>query len=301
MSSEIPPTYYFDNISFNPDFYQSSSDDYLTATTGKKIFLSYPYAQGTESISKIFSSNIDSLTPTSTFSFLDTQTASVVGTIKIGQNTGTSVHCGSIDCAGTNINNSVAPLIGDLSLVPSQTRSFRSGGTINLSNFAGASTPVINIGAEASTNSVITIGRTGSSGGTTINGTLTSSGGLTISGANGISLTTTSYTPTLNQLGYTVYVLDNATTASTGGTANIITNITSATIPAGTFIVHFSGGGAIAGQYNLGISTTSAVYDTQYTMGATTIVNFTQNYVRPALTVIIQKRSRFRTITTFNE
>ena len=92
MSSEIPPTYYFDNIVFNSDFYQSSSDDYLTATTGKKIFLSYPYAQGTESISKIFSSNIDSLTPTSTFSFLDTQTEginigdSVVGTIKIGQN-----------------------------------------------------------------------------------------------------------------------------------------------------------------------------------------------------------------------
>jgi hypothetical protein len=75
MSSEIPPTYYFNGISFNPDFYQSSSDDYLTATTGKKIFLSYPFAQGTESISKIFSSNIDSLTPTSTFSFLDSQTS----------------------------------------------------------------------------------------------------------------------------------------------------------------------------------------------------------------------------------
>ena len=147
MSSEIPPTYYFDNISFNPDFYQSSSDDYLTATTGKKIFLSYPYAQGTESISKIFSSNIDSLTPTSTFSFLDTQTAginigdSVVGTIKIGQNTGTSVHCGSIDCAGTNINNSVAPLIGDLSLVPSQT-----SGVLNIGTGARTTAGNINIG-----------------------------------------------------------------------------------------------------------------------------------------------------------
>ena len=82
-------------------------------------------------------------------------------------------------------------------------------------------------------------------------------------------------------------MLDNATSPS-AGPANTISNITSTTIPAGTFIVHFSGGGAIAGQYNLGISTTSAVYDTQYTMGATTIVNFTQNYIRPALTVIIK-------------
>ena len=45
MSSELPPTEYFEGIKFNPDFYQSSSSDYLTATTGKKIFLSYPVAQ----------------------------------------------------------------------------------------------------------------------------------------------------------------------------------------------------------------------------------------------------------------
>ena len=48
MSSEIPPTYYFNNITFNPDFYQSTSGEYLTKTTGKQYFLSYPYAQGTE-------------------------------------------------------------------------------------------------------------------------------------------------------------------------------------------------------------------------------------------------------------
>ena len=52
--SEIPPTYYFDGILFNPDFYQSSSSDYLTASIGKKLFLSYPISQGSE----IFSSNI---------------------------------------------------------------------------------------------------------------------------------------------------------------------------------------------------------------------------------------------------
>ena len=54
MSSELPPTEYFTNIYFNPSFYQSSSSDALTATTGKKIFLSYPVAQGSET----FPSNI---------------------------------------------------------------------------------------------------------------------------------------------------------------------------------------------------------------------------------------------------
>ena len=54
MSSELPPTEYFTNIDFNPSFYQSSSSDSLTATTGKKIFLSYPVAQGSET----FPSNI---------------------------------------------------------------------------------------------------------------------------------------------------------------------------------------------------------------------------------------------------
>jgi len=52
--SEIPPTYYFDGILFNPDFYKSALSDYLTASSGKKLFLSYPISQGSE----IFSSNI---------------------------------------------------------------------------------------------------------------------------------------------------------------------------------------------------------------------------------------------------
>ena len=54
MSSELPPTEYFSGISFNNSFYQSSTDDYLTASTGKKLFLSYPISQGEE----IFASNI---------------------------------------------------------------------------------------------------------------------------------------------------------------------------------------------------------------------------------------------------
>ena len=61
MASELPPTEYFSGITFNPEFYQSTSSDYLTASTGKKYFLSYPTAQGTETITTLKSSSIDSV------------------------------------------------------------------------------------------------------------------------------------------------------------------------------------------------------------------------------------------------
>ena len=60
MSSEIPPTVYFDGITFNPDFYQSTSSDYLTPSTGKSYFLSYPTAQGTETIPTLNTSTLTS-------------------------------------------------------------------------------------------------------------------------------------------------------------------------------------------------------------------------------------------------
>ena len=53
MSSEIPPTDYFNGITFNPDFYQSSSSEYLTASTAQSYFLAYPTAQGTETITTL--------------------------------------------------------------------------------------------------------------------------------------------------------------------------------------------------------------------------------------------------------
>ena len=102
-----------------------------------------------------------------------------------------------------------------------------------------------------------------------------------------ITLPTTPSLPTINQIGYTVFVLtDFATLASS--TANVVTNISSAIIPVGTFIVHFSGGGAFNGLYNMGISTTSATYTPKYTIGATTVVAFSNNHTKPAMTVVIQ-------------
>jgi hypothetical protein len=93
--------------------------------------------------------------------------------------------------------------------------------------------------------------------------------------------------PTVGQLGYTNNIL-SATSATTSATANTVSNISSATIPTGTYLVHFGGQGGTAAVYNMGISTTSAVYDNKYTIGATTIVALNQNFTHPVMTVIIQ-------------
>jgi hypothetical protein len=153
--------------------------------------------------------------------------------------------------------------------------------TSNLLNIGTASRTTaggiyIGTGSGATVNPIF-IGGAGSA--TTINGSCTFS--------KNITLPTTPSLPTINQIGYTVFVLtDFATLASS--TANVVTNISSAIIPAGTFIVHFSGGGAFNGVYNMGISTTSATYNPKYTIGATTVVAFSNNHTKPAMTVVIQ-------------
>ena len=100
--SEAPPTYFFSGITFNPSFYQSASD-YLTKTTAKNYFLSYPTAQGTETVSTLYASTIDSPN-TAVFNFLESQEENINigetinGTagqiIQIGAPTKTTVQCG---------------------------------------------------------------------------------------------------------------------------------------------------------------------------------------------------------------
>lgn len=53
MSSGIPPTYYFNGITFNPSFYQSD-ENYLTVKAARSSFLTYPMSQGDE----LFASNL---------------------------------------------------------------------------------------------------------------------------------------------------------------------------------------------------------------------------------------------------
>ena len=103
-SSEAPPTYYFDGITFNPTFYSSSSSDYLTKSTGKSYFLSYPTAQGTQTISTVNSSTINSLSST--------------GTISIGgiQENGGSVVIGNNNNSETQIKGGTIKLLNNTTL-----------------------------------------------------------------------------------------------------------------------------------------------------------------------------------------
>ena len=80
----------------------------------------------------------------------------------------------------------------------------------------------------------------------------------------------------------------DGTAVTTSRTINTVSNISSASIPAGTFIVNFSRGGSVNSPYNMGISTTSATYTPRYTIGATTVVAFSNNHTKPAMTVVIQ-------------
>ena len=78
MSSGIPPTYYFNGITFNPSFYQSD-EDYLTIKTARSSFLTYPMSQGGE----LFTSNItlqSTLTDSTGSEGTNTQILSSTGT-----------------------------------------------------------------------------------------------------------------------------------------------------------------------------------------------------------------------------
>jgi hypothetical protein len=93
--SEAPPTYYFDGITFNPSFYTSTTtSNYLTLETAKNIFLTYPAAQGTETISTLNSSTINSLGLTLSIGTNGTTGETVI--IGTNSNTQTSIYGGAI-------------------------------------------------------------------------------------------------------------------------------------------------------------------------------------------------------------
>jgi hypothetical protein len=101
-----------------------------------------------------------------------------------------------------------------------------------------------------------------------------------------ITLNATSL-PTVGQLGYTLNLLTDST-STTSATIATVTNISSALIPAGTYIVQFQGQSLAGANYNMGISTTSAVFDQKYTTGATNPGAFATNFTRTETSVIIQ-------------
>ena len=112
MAGELPPTYYFSGITFNPSFYPSSSTgDYLTETTAKKLFLTYPIAQGTETISTL---NCSILNAPSTTSNLDLGVNIVNGTISMGDDqTNGSIIIGNNSNTDTQIKGGLIKLMNN--------------------------------------------------------------------------------------------------------------------------------------------------------------------------------------------
>jgi len=168
--ANAPPTYYFTDITFNPSFYSTTTGDYLTATTGKNYFLSYPTAQGTETISTLKASSIDSSTTTTAFNFLSSQTANInignttTGTsgqiIKIGPTATTAITVGDLSITSNTINNSTNSAnrgvkIGDLQTAAGADLDLGAHisrlGDINIGTGNTTATPTINIGASTGT------------------------------------------------------------------------------------------------------------------------------------------------------
>ena len=171
--TESPPTYYFSGITFNPNFY-TTSGDYITKTSGRKYFLSYPKAQGDETIDRLYTSQISTPTPTENFNFLDSQTASifigenVTGTtnqvIQIGAPALTTVKCGALAIKDTKINNSLnassghiyigdQQVSGDVYIGTGSSILRTAGSNINIGNYS-TSAGTIRIGTSETTTNI---------------------------------------------------------------------------------------------------------------------------------------------------
>lgn len=176
MAGELPPTYYFSGITFNPSFYPSSSTgDYLTETTAKKLFLTYPIAQGPETISTLNCSVINSSSETSnldlgsnitsaTISIGDAQTS---GSIIIGSNSNseTQIKGGTIklmnntNASGIIRSNYIDSLEFDSNLVIADTQ---TTGILQIANSSSRNGDVEI--AKNATNGILTLGSNSNEG-----------------------------------------------------------------------------------------------------------------------------------------
>ena len=187
MATYLPPS---ENLPiFDTSVFDETNGAYLTYTSAKKLFLTYPTAQGEETIASLIAGSIDYTSPASG-SYFDIGTNQVSGgTIRLGPTgtSGVSVHAGNIDCTNNTINNATDAALNNLSLGNSQTTGILNigtgtrttggnGGAINIGT-GGSITAPINIGGGASSSNTINIGQTGSTTGTTTTNINTSSSG----------------------------------------------------------------------------------------------------------------------------
>ena len=295
--AETPPTYYFSGMTFNPDFYTSSSSTYITKITGKKYFLSYPKAQGDETIDQIYTQNISSITPTETFNFLDTQTGDIyigentTGTsgqiIKIGASALTNTKIGDLSIIANSINNATNSGTRGVKIADAQTASgadldlgvhANRLGDINIGTGNTSAAPNINIGAVTGSTRA---GATISIGKLTTNAITIghSSANVTISSSSGSiktpALTTGTFTasssitanggitiPSGKTLTANGGIVSSTVDTATGGTMAIGASSTGGiTLGAGNASTSIAGGLTVSGQIyaNAGLTSTGSI------------------------------------------
>jgi hypothetical protein len=254
--AETPPTYYFSGMTFNPDFYTSSTSTYITKVTGKKYFLSYPTAQGDETIDRIYTQNISSITPTENFNFLDSQTANIY----IGENTtGTSGQI--IQIGAPALTNTK---IGDLSIIANSINNATNSGTrgVKIADAQTDSGADLDLGAHVNRLGDINIGTGNTSAAPNINiGAVTGStrAGATISigrfTTNAISIGHSTANVTISSSSGSI-----KTPALTTGTFSASSSISAnggITIPSGKTLT--ANGGIIASTINTATGGTMAI------------------------------------------
>jgi hypothetical protein len=166
MSSELPPTDYFTGISFNPDFYQSTSSDYLTASTGKSYFLTYPTAQGTETISTLKTSSIDSSSTTTNMTIASAQTSGALNIASLPSRTG-NINIGYSTSApsGLGYNINMGNILSNTSIGGKyiELAAASSGISLSTSGTLDMTTNTINIGQTSSTTNItgVLVGKDG--------------------------------------------------------------------------------------------------------------------------------------------
>jgi hypothetical protein len=138
--AELPPTYYFSGITFNPDFYQTASGDYLTFETAKKSFLTYPTAQGSETNTTLNSSSINTSILSST-DLITSNGISNTGTITssglITANNGLTVPSGKAMTASGTLVASIGTISGNTAVLSYSANNTPSlvGGSYNINLF----------------------------------------------------------------------------------------------------------------------------------------------------------------------
>jgi len=232
MASYLPPTEtlpIFDNMVFD-----TNNTTALTYATAKNLFVTFPSAQGSSTITDFIAGTINYLSPSSG-SFFNIGTNQVSGgTIQVGPTgtSGVSVHAGNIDCTNDTINNASDAALNNLSLGNLQTSGILnigtgakvltgSGGAINIGTGSGAILNPINIGG---TGSIVHF-----------------TNGLKLASSKYI---TTSHTgtvtaPTTTQVGGIFNTVTQITSTAPATSGNV-SSLASMTLPAGSWIVSAS-------------------------------------------------------------